>query len=174
MKPKTARDIMVPLDDYPHAYDTQTLREAVRLLETAVIQFGGRTSMPRVLLVFDAHNKLLGKVRRRDIMRGLEPDFHPELSATHPELHFEADIDPNLSDLMDADDADRLDARLDRPLSEVVIDLEGRVNAEDSLMKVVREMVGDDTHLVVVLENDQVIGVVRTIDLLPAICEGLF
>ena len=104
----------------------------------------------------------------------IRDSFHPELSAAHPELHFQAEIDPNLSDLMDADDTDRLHARLDRPLSEVMIDLEGRVNAEDSLLKVVREIVGDDTHLVVVLENDQVIGVVRTLDILPAVCEGLY
>ena len=51
MNPKTARDIMVPLDDYPHAYESQTLREAVRLLETSEIHRGGRTSMPSILLV---------------------------------------------------------------------------------------------------------------------------
>jgi len=49
--PKTARDIMVPLDNYPRAYESQTLREAVRLLATSEIHRGGRTSMPRILLV---------------------------------------------------------------------------------------------------------------------------
>lgn len=43
---KTARDVMVPIDEYPHADETQTLREAVELLETAQIQFNKTTSMP--------------------------------------------------------------------------------------------------------------------------------
>lgn len=174
MAAKTARDIMVPLDDYPHAFESQTLREAVSLLETSAIQFGGRTSMPRILLVFDGNNHLLGMARRRDILRGLEPSFHTDIDATHPELTFETDIDPNLSDLIGDDDSERLNNRLDRPLGEVVRELAGRVDADDSLMKVVREIVGDDTHIAVVLEDDKVIGVVRSLDVLRAVCEGLY
>ena len=165
---------MVPLDDYPHAFEHQTLREAVKLLETSAIQFGGRTSMPRILLVFDANNQLLGMVRRRDILRGLEPSFHADIEATHTELTFQAEIDPNLSERMGNDDTDRLNNRLDRQLSEVVRELDGRVEADDSLMKVVRELVGDDTHISAVLEDDKVIGVVRSLDVLRAVCEGLY
>ena len=172
MPARTARDVMVPLDDYPHASESQTLREAVRLLETAQIQFGGQTSMPRILLVFDANNQLLGVARRRDILRGLEPDFHGDLDATHPEAHFKPDIDPNLSDLAGGDIGERLEHRLEKPLGDVVRELSGRVNADDSLMKVVRELVGEDSHIAAVLDDDEVIGVVRTLDLLRAICEG--
>ncbi len=174
MDQKTARDVMVPLDDYPHAFETQTLREAVKLLESSAIQFGGRTSMPRILLVFDSNNQLLGMARRRDILRGLEPSFHADIDDTHPELTFKAEIDPNLSELIGGDDTDRLKNRLDRPLSEVIRELSGRVEAEDTLMKVVRELVGDDTHIAAVLEDDRVIGVVRSLDVLRAVCEGLY
>jgi len=169
---KTARDIMVPLDDYPHASDTQTLREAVKLLETRSIQFGGQVSMPRILLVFDGNNQLLGVCRRRDILRGLEPDFHGELDTTHPEAHFKTEIDPNLSDLAGDDISTRLEHRLEKPIGEVVRELRGRVNADDSLMKVVRELVGEDSHIAAVLEDGDVIGVVRSLDLLRAVCEG--
>ena len=174
MNPKTARDIMVPLDDYPHAYDTQTLREAVRLLETSEIHRGGRTSMPRILLVFDANNQLLGMARRRDILRGLEPHFHGDLDLTHPEMHVQTAIDPNLSELIGSDDTDRLDHRLEQPLGDVVRELAGRVDVDDSLMRVVRELVGDDTHIAAVLEDDKVVGVVRSLDVLRAVCEGLY
>lgn len=172
MTPRTARDVMVPLDDYPHAFDTQTLREAVKLLETREIQFGGQVSMPRILLVFDANNQLLGVARRRDILRGLEPDFHGELETSHPEAHIKTEIDPNLSDLAGDDIAKRLEHRLEKPLGEVVRELRGRVDADDSLMKVVRELVGEDSHIAAVLDDGDVIGVVRTLDVLRAICEG--
>ena len=170
---KTARDVMVGLDKYPHALDTQTLKEAVVLLDQAQIDFGGHTSMPRVLLVFDADNQLVGMARRRDIMRGLEPEFHHDLGESHPEAHFTTEIDPNLSDLAGAEDPERLRAKLEKPLSEVVCELPGRVGVDDSLMKVVRELVGNNTHIAAVLDDSQGVGVVRSLDLLRAITEGL-
>lgn len=167
----TARDITVPIEDYPHALDTQTLRDAVEQLQKAQIQFGGRMSMPRILLVFDETNQLLGLVRRRDILRGLEPEFHHDLFATHPELHVMTEIDPKLSDLADPLDMDSLRQRLDKPVSSVVREMPGRVDADDSLMRVVRELVGKDTHIAAVLDDGKVIGVVRSLDLLRAVTD---
>ncbi len=174
MEPKTARDVMVPLEDYPHLYDNQTLREAVRQLDNTQIQVGGRTSMPRILMVLDENSHLVGMVRRRDILRGLEPSFHTDIEATQTELSIPSDIDPNLAELMSEDDSARLSHRLDRPLSEVVREVPGQVNADDSLMKVVREIVGNDTHVAAVIENDTVVGVARSLDVLRAVCEGLY
>lgn len=173
MAQKTARDVMVPLDNYPHALETQTLEEAVELLETAQIRIGGATSMPRILLVFDADNQLLGMARRRDILRGLEPEYHHELDTLHPEAHFKTEIDPNLSDLAGHEDPERLKRKLAKPLSDVVRELPGQVAADDSLMKVVRELVGKDTHIAAVLDDDHVIGVVRSLDVLRAVVEDL-
>ena len=169
---KTAQDIMVRLDQYPHAGQTQTLREAIQLLEQAQIDFGGRTSMPRVLLIFDADSQLLGMVRRRDILRGLEPEFHQDLGESHPEAHFTAEIDPNLSDLIGDDDPERLRMRLEKPLSEVLCELPAQVTVHDSLMKVVRELVGKNTHIAAVLDDSEVVGVVRTLDVLRAVVAG--
>ena len=165
-----ARDVMVPIAEYPHALGNQTLAEGVRLLEKSPIEFEGRTSMPRILLVFDDANQLIGVVRRRDILRGLEPDYHGELDTTHPEAHFKTEIDPNLSDLVGSASGDRLRRKLERLLSEVARDIEASVGAEDSLMKVVRELVAKDTHLAVVIDDERVIGVIRTLDVLRKVC----
>ena len=171
MIPKTARDLLVPLEDYPHALESQTLAEAVQLLETWQIDFDGRQSMPRVLLVLGDNNQLIGMARRRDILRGIEPEFHGELDATHPEAHFKTEIDPNITDLIPVLDAERLSVKLDRPLREVVREMEGQVDIDDSMMKIVREMVGKDTHIAAVIEDDHVVGVVRSIDVMRAVCE---
>ncbi len=106
---KTARDVMVPLDGYPRAFATQTLSEAVKLLDTAQIHFGGTTSMPRILLIFGDDNHLIGMARRMDILRGLEPEYHGELDTAHPEAHFKTEIDPNLSDLAGHEDPEHAD-----------------------------------------------------------------
>ena len=171
--PKTARDVMIDLDRYPHALDTQTLWDAVELLQKAQIDFGGHVSMPRVVLVFDAENHFLGMARRRDILRGLEPEFHQDFVESHPEAHFSAEIDPNLSDLVGEADSERLRARLDKPLRDVVREMPAKVAVDDSLMKVVRELVGKDTHIAAVLDDSQVVGVVRSLDVLRAVTKGL-
>ena len=64
-----ARDVMVPIAVYPHALGHHPLAEGVRRLETSPIEFDGRISMPRILLVFDDASQLIGMVRRRDILR---------------------------------------------------------------------------------------------------------
>ncbi len=160
---------MVALNDYPHARQSQTLAEAAHMLTQVPIQTGETTSMPRVLLVFDDDDQLLGCVRRRDILRGLEPEFHDELDTAHPEAHVPVEIDPNLTDLIPALEPERLSRRFERPVSSVVHELRAQVDVDDSLMKVVRELVGKDTHIAAVLEEGSVTGVVRTLDVLRAI-----
>lgn len=160
---------MLALKDYPHVRQSQTLAEAAQLLTRATIQVGDTISMPRVLLVFDDDDQLLGCIRRRDILRGLEPEFHDELDTAHPEAHVPVEVDPNLTDLIPALEPGRLAQRLERPVASVVHTLRAQVDVDDSLMKVVRELVGKDTHIAAVLDAGSVVGVVRTLDVLRAI-----
>jgi predicted transcriptional regulator len=171
MGEKTARDIMVQLEHYPHARPSQTLAEAADQLVTLQISVLGTTSMARVLLVLDDDNQLLGSVRRRDILHSLEPAIHDELDTAHPEAHVQPEIDSNLTDLIPALDPETLRKKLDRPIVEVVHELRAHVDVDDSLLKIVRELVGKDTHIAAVYEADTVVGVVRTLDVLRAIRE---
>ena len=72
---KIVQDIMVPLEKYPCIPDTLTLRDAIKEIQVQILR-KGRASLPRVALVFDEGlTELLGMLRRRDILRGLEPRF---------------------------------------------------------------------------------------------------
>ena len=76
MKEKLVRDILVPLEEYPCVPDTHTLRQAIEEMGKVQILRKKQASLPRTALVFDeSFSDLLGKLRRRDIMRGLEPEF---------------------------------------------------------------------------------------------------
>ena len=75
MEAKRAGEIMIPLDKYPHVSRTSTIRETIAIMETSQLESGGRKSLPRTVLVFDEAGQLVGTVRRRDILRGLEPGF---------------------------------------------------------------------------------------------------
>ena len=85
METKRAGDIMIPLEAYPHLASTATLRDAIREMDQIAIEASGRVSAPRVVLVFNNADQLVGLVRRRDILRGLEPRFMAQRTPTSRE-----------------------------------------------------------------------------------------
>ncbi len=66
---------MIPLDEYPHIPYWFTIRQAMAEMEKTEVGIEDRKSLPRQVLVFNESYELLGMVRRRDILRGLEPEF---------------------------------------------------------------------------------------------------
>lgn len=156
---------MVPLEEYPHAAPTDSLRTAAQMLVKAQIAAGkGRVSMPRVVLVFD-DNKLVGAVRRRDILKGLEIDLLEGLDEV-ADVHIKTDVDPNLAEVLSPDNLEHWRQRFDRPVSEVMQAIDSKVEAGDSLTKIIYELVGADTHMTIVVDDGEAAGVVRTVDVL--------
>ncbi|MHC4272370.1 MAG: CBS domain-containing protein [Planctomycetota bacterium] len=99
MKDKFVGDIMVPVEEYPCIPDTLTIGDAVVEMTVQILRTK-HLSLPRVALVFDEDFKdLRGVLRRRDIMRGLEPRFLITGSLGYRDKLFNVDIDPNLSEL---------------------------------------------------------------------------
>src|SRR4030043_1593163 len=88
---KTAKDLMIPLEDSPHIPYWFTLRQAMAIIREAAIQFEGRFE-PRAVLVFDEKYQLMGILTLRDIITGLEPRFLQETSFDK--------MDPSLAILM--------------------------------------------------------------------------
>ncbi len=170
MRGKVARDLLIPLENYPHATESTTLGEAIDILETAQIDFRQRKSVPRVLLVFDSDNQLMGMVRRRDLLRGIEPQFGEQLDVAHPEAHVKLEVDPELTALLSEIDPEQLREKLACPLESIVRPLEASVDIDDPFLKIVRELVSKDTHIAIVLDAGRLARLVRTqdpLDLVP-------
>ena len=64
-------EVMVPIEKYPHIPYWFTIRQAMAELAHCDIDAGDRRSQPRYVLVFDEKYRLMGTVRRRDLLRGL-------------------------------------------------------------------------------------------------------
>ena len=162
----TARDVMVPADKYPSAGPDCTLREAARLLSEWHIDVRGSVSMPRILLVIDEEGHLVSMVRRRDILRGLAPSFLVASFAEHPESLFDVDVDPNLTELISDRAAEKIRHKAEATVSEVGHPIPASVAADDPLIRVIREMVRHDQSMLPVIEDDRLIGVIRTVEVL--------
>jgi CBS-domain-containing membrane protein len=162
---------MIPLDQYPHLPYWFTLRQAMAELMHSQIDTGGRKSMPRVVLVFDETYQLLGTVRRRDILRGLEPPFLTGDKEVGEHGMFDIPVDPSLSELSYDKSVKTMREHAERPVSEVMQPIVATINREDHLVGALAAFVEHDINLLPVLEDGKVVGVLRTIGVFNAIAE---
>lgn len=161
---KTAQDIMIPLEEYPFVPGTFTLRQTMEVMEREELEINNKKSLPRFVLVFGEENELTGIARRRDILRGLEPEFLAEKPLQYRKKLFDVKVDPNLSELSYDKLLKGIRERAERPVSEVMRPIQATVNHDDHLGKVIYELVSTNVSLVPVLKDDRIIGVVRSVE----------
>jgi len=161
---KRVKDVMIPVERYPSVRDNATLRDAIATIEGAQLEVDLRKSLPRVLLVFDEINVLVGTVRRRDIMKGLEPKYLLSQPLEYRRKLFDIAVDPNLSELSYDRMIRGIREQANRQVSDVMRPIEAILEAEDHVMKAIQEMVVSDVNLIPVLQNGQLVGVVRSVD----------
>ncbi|MGD2215203.1 MAG: CBS domain-containing protein [Gemmatimonadales bacterium] len=161
---RRVREVMIPVEEYPSVRDNATLREAIVTIEEAQLEVELRKSLPRVLLVFDEINVLVGTVRRRDIMRGLEPKYLLSKPLEYKKKLFDIDVDPNLAELSYDRVVRGIREQANRPVSDVMQPIVTILDAEDHVMKAVQAMVALDVNLIPVLQEGKLVGVVRSVD----------
>jgi predicted transcriptional regulator len=164
---------MIPVAKYPSVRDKATLREAIAKIEEAQLEVELRKSLPRVLLVFDEINVLVGTVRRRDIMRGLEPKFLLSKPLEYKKKLFDIEVDPNLAELSYDRVVRGIRDQANRPVSDVMRPVEAILDADDHVMKAVQEMVALDVTLIPVLEKGKLVGVVRSVEVFHELAQLL-
>ena len=168
MEHKRASDLMIPLNEYPHMPYWFTLRQAMATLHSSRIEVDGKVSLPRAFLVFNEAYELLGIVRRRDILRGLEPQFQRK-SRSYPRKLFDVKANADLLELGDGKATERVKERAERPVGEVMQPIKVTVEHDDHLMKIIYEMVENNLSMIPVLEDGSVVGVVRSVDVLDEV-----
>lgn len=163
-------DIMIPLSSYPHLPHWFTLRQAMAEFENSQLQIEGRQSLPRVALVFDEKYQLVGMVRRRDILRGLEPEFLRGLPLEERRAVFSVSKGPD-SFYTYEEIIEGVRARCERPVVEVMIPVKATADYNDNIVQAVYDMNANKFSLLPVLKDGIVVGVVRTVDVFHKFAE---
>ncbi|MEM1411600.1 MAG: CBS domain-containing protein [Pseudomonadota bacterium] len=171
MQLPSAMDLMVPLESYPHVQAGGTLLEALVTMNRAHIHMHGETSLPRILLVFDDEGVLIGMLRRRDILRGLSPRWFFSADSGHPEDVFATELDENISDVLADKVVQRFKERAQQTVDDYIQGISGVVDVNDSLITLVNIMVKKGYHMLPVLQGEQVVGVVRSVEVMWAVNE---
>jgi CBS domain-containing protein len=155
---KRVKDLMIPLEDYPHVPYWFTLGQAVMIVRETAIKFEGSFE-PRAVLVFDEKYGLLGILTLKDIVRGLEGDIlgGPGGAA----LAWEDLVGPELK------------RQAQKPVSEVMSPFKVTVAGSDSLVKALSLMLQEKVERIPVLEDNKVVGLIRLADLFKEISEAL-
>ena len=154
--PKTAKDLMIPLADYPHIPYWFTLRQAMAIVREAAIKFEGQFE-PRAVLVFDEKYQLMGILTLRDIIIGLEPKFLQETSLIK--------MDPSLTVLLGDFLGPKMKEQSQKQVSEVMSPIKVTVNAEDPITKPLYLMIKENVGLIPVMQGGKVAGMLRLSDL---------
>ncbi len=169
MKETLVRDIMVPLEEYPCIPDTLSLRDAIEEMAVQILR-QKQASLPRVVLVFDDDfRKLLGVLRRRDIMRGLEPRFMVRGSLNYDRKLFNVKIDPGLSELSHDKIISHIQKRSTRLVRDFMTPIKATIGHDDHIATAMCEMVDRNASLLPVIKDGKVVGVVRSVDVLGEI-----
>lgn len=161
---KKVREMMIPLQDYPHIPYWFTLGQAVALVRASALEHAG-TFEPRMVLVFDEKYQIVGILTLRDILKGLEPAFLKEsdLVKTDPTLALV------MGDLFGPD----MEKQAQRPVSEVMSPVKVSVNADDSLAKALFLMVKENVGMMPVMDEHRVAGMVRLTDLFLEVSQAI-
>jgi CBS domain-containing protein len=153
---KTAKDLMIRLEDYPHIPYWFTLRQAMAIVREATVKFEGSFE-PRAVLVFDEKYQLMGILTLRDIIIGLEPKFLQETSLIK--------MDPSLTVLLGDFCGPKMKEQSQRPVSEVMSPIKVTVSAEDAITKPLYLMIKENVGLIPVMQGGKVVGMLRLSDL---------
>lgn len=84
MKSKLVKDLMVPLSEYATVSEDATLNEAVAALKQSQANFDKAKYRHRAVLIFDAEQKIVGKVNMHAILKALEPKYDDMFSDSEP------------------------------------------------------------------------------------------
>ncbi len=159
---KTVKDLMIPLDDYPHIPYWFTLRQTIAIVREAAIKLE-RQVEPWAVLLFDEKHRLMGIVNLRDIIKGLEPRI---LAETMPSQG-ETDLPVRLKDFF----TPNLAETAQRPASEVMRPPKVTVHADDPIAKALFFMITENMNQVPVVQDNKPVGMIRLKDLFKEISD---
>jgi predicted transcriptional regulator len=79
---------------------------------------------------------------------------------------FNVEIDPNLPELSHDRTIARMKKRANKLVEDFMLPIKATIQADDHIMKAVNEMVDRNVSLLPVMEGDEVVGVVRSVEVL--------
>lgn len=161
---KKIKDLMVDVSEYPHIPSNISLKQAIGIIKASMLETPN-CYHPMIALVI-SEKGLVGTLRLRDILKGLEPSF---LKPSENMQGYTGDsVELSIIwDLLFDKEAKHLS---ERPVSEVMSPVKVYVGPEDPIVKAAYLMIHNDLLILPVLENKKkVVGLIRMMEVFDAL-----
>lgn len=166
-KKSTIRDLVIPIDRYPHLNENQTLQEAIQ----SFISFrAGQQERPHYAMLFVVNdlNKLVGKLFLMDIMHGLAPRL---LKGTKVDKFEGQEGDfLDLVYLYEMSTFTECGKNRDKPIKPLVHGIDFSLPADTHILKALVVMSKRNDFDIPVTDNGTIIGVLRLEEIFMAMC----
>lgn len=166
-KTSVIRDIIIPLDRYPHLNENQTLQEAIQAFLSFRAGQEDRLLYAGLLVVND-QNQLVGKLSLIDIMHGLVPRL---VDATRVEKFEGKDAEyPNLAFLYEEKTFAECGNNQQKPVKPLLQAIDFSLPADTHILKALIMMSHRNDFNVPVIDNGTIIGILRLEEIFNAMC----
>jgi len=161
------RDILIPIERYPHLNENKTLKEAVAELKAYTAGVMNRLRYD-VLLVVNDKNQLVGKVSLVDIMKALFPSLFETMKVE--KFEGKGSSFPNLAILLEDTATKECSLRAGKPVKDFMSHDDFFLQADTQILKTLSIMLSSGNNNIPVIDDKKVIGVIRLEEIFLALC----
>jgi CBS domain-containing protein len=166
-KTSVIRDIVIPLDRYPHLSENQSLQEAIETFRTFRAEQQSHPCYAGLLVVND-QNQLVGKLSLIDIMHGLAPRL---VDASKVDKFEGKDTEyPNLAFLYEDSTVAECGKNQQKPVKPLLQAIDFSLPADTHILKALVMMTHRNDFNVPVIDDGNIIGILRLEEIFNAMC----
>jgi CBS domain-containing protein len=161
------RDLVIPLKDFPHLYEHETLHDAVEVLLSYTCGEYGRIRYADILVLNDK-NQLSGRVTLQDILMSLDPRFK-EASKVSVFKGKGAEFS-NLITLWEDSFFVECTKWSHVPIKDLMSPIKHIVKGSDPVLRALAVMINTKISVMPAVDEGRVIGVIRLKEIFSTIC----
>lgn len=163
----TVRDLVIPIDHYPHLNENQTLQEGIEAFKS--FQVGGKDRLHySVIFVLNDRDQLVGRLFLMDIMRGFAPRL---LTSTKVDgFDGKGGEYPDLASLHEESTFAECGKNRDKKIKSLCHPIDFFIPADTHILKALVMMSNRNDFNVPVKENGTITGVLRLEEIFLIMC----
>ncbi|MGW8194798.1 MAG: CBS domain-containing protein [Desulforhopalus sp.] len=161
------RDLVIPIERYPHLNENQTLQEAIQSFMS--FRAGQREHLHYdMLFVVNDKNQLVGRMSMMDIMRGLAPHLLDDAKVN--KFDGKAGEYSDLIYLYETSTFSECGKNRNKPIKPLIHSIDFSLAADTHILKALVMMAARKDNDVPVREDGTIIGVLRLEEIFMAMC----
>ncbi len=164
------RDLIIPLEEYPHLNENQTLQEAIQTFMELRQEKDGRIEYG-MLFVVNNSNELIGKLSLMDILHGFAPRLFE--GARVDKFDGKEGDYPGLALLHEEAVYAECGKSRKNPIKKHIRAIDFTIGADTPMLEALVMMSGRNEFDIPVTDNGTIIGVLRLEEIFVAMCNSV-